>query len=335
VRLSMGGEPTFLSPSTMWTERNGTPRRSAPISAAMPRPDPPPARPDSRRAACCITGRANATPASSFRAGPFPCTGARNGQSALENDALVDKEVPARPATVDGAERFAATLAQQLGLPPDCAVPAYEDPAHFLLIEQKLPLNLDPATNKARRSAGCAPRSQGVRARLDKPSGYVMPIQVWHSQERGRRWITERLGLRRQALPPRAILPSFRFADRLAALPPRPRTTACRAHRSARRRVHVPARGAAAQPPPSATLPPPPKACAAAGRGGWARWSHRDVAATGRFGVTLYSAAPLHDAEDYAALAATVEDVAARIRRPARAHRGLRAPSDWRSTSSR
>src|SRR5208337_4162916 len=31
-------------------------------------------------------------------------------------------------------------------------------------------------------------------------AGYVMPIQVWHSQERGRRWVTERWALRRKKL---------------------------------------------------------------------------------------------------------------------------------------
>ena len=72
----------------------------------------------------------------------------KDGQPLWENDKLVDKEVPVKPATDVEAERFMSTLATQLGLPADSGVPAYEDPAHFMLIEQKLPLNLDPATNK-------------------------------------------------------------------------------------------------------------------------------------------------------------------------------------------
>ena len=35
---------------------------------------------------------------------------------------------------------------------------------------------------------------------LGKPVGYVLPIQVWHTQDRGRRWVTERWSLRRDKL---------------------------------------------------------------------------------------------------------------------------------------
>ena len=73
-------------------------------------------------------------------------------------------------------------------------MPAYEDPAHFLLIEQKLPLNLDPADNKLEDPQERARVIRVFERGLDKPSGYVMPIQVWHSQARGRSWVTERWG---------------------------------------------------------------------------------------------------------------------------------------------
>ncbi len=35
---------------------------------------------------------------------------------------------------------------------------------------------------------------------LDNPVSYVLPIQVWQTADRGRRWVTERWGLRRSKL---------------------------------------------------------------------------------------------------------------------------------------
>ncbi len=57
-------------------------------------------------------------------------------------------------------------------------VPAYEDPAHFLLIEQKLPLNIAPADNKLDDPQERARVVKVFERGLGKPSGYVMPIQV-------------------------------------------------------------------------------------------------------------------------------------------------------------
>jgi uncharacterized protein (DUF2126 family) len=37
---------------------------------------------------------------------------------------------------------------QQLGLPPGAAMAAYEDPVHFMLAEQKLPVGINPEDNK-------------------------------------------------------------------------------------------------------------------------------------------------------------------------------------------
>ena len=35
---------------------------------------------------------------------------------------------------------------------------------------------------------------------LDTPASYVLPVQVWHSPDLGRRWVTERWGIRRDKL---------------------------------------------------------------------------------------------------------------------------------------
>ena len=60
---------------------------------------------------------------------------------------LIAEETPDTPATIADAEKFAAELCRGLGLGGDSAIPAYEDAAHFALLEQKLPLGVAPTDN--------------------------------------------------------------------------------------------------------------------------------------------------------------------------------------------
>ena len=108
---------------------------------------------------------------------------ARGRQPLWENDALVDREAPAKPADRADAERFSATLASGSISPSDCAMPAYEDPAHFLLMEQQAAAQCRSAATTSWTIRRSAPALAQVFERgLGKPSGYVLPLQAWHSQ---------------------------------------------------------------------------------------------------------------------------------------------------------
>ena len=91
-------------------------------------------------------------------------------------------------------------LCEQLGLARDSAMPAYEDPAYYALVEQKLPINVSPGDNKLDDPVERARIVRVFERGLDKPVSYVLPVQVWHSPDLGRRWVTERWGLRRGKL---------------------------------------------------------------------------------------------------------------------------------------
>ncbi len=199
VRLSMGGEPTFVSIDDVdgaeWNTEAVGPDKRRYAETLIRR-----LRDRFAPGGLLHYGQGKWYPGEQLPRWSFSVYWRRDEQPLWENDALVDSEAPAKPATVADAERFTTTLAQQLDLPSDCAVPAYEDPAHFLLIEQKLPLNLDPADNKLDDPQERARVVKVFERGLGKPSGYVMPIQVWHAQERGRRWVTERWALRRGKL---------------------------------------------------------------------------------------------------------------------------------------
>ncbi|MBT3069723.1 transglutaminase family protein [Rhodomicrobium sp. Az07] len=199
VRLSMGGEPTFVSIDDVdgaeWnTDAVGpTKRRYAENLIRRLRDRFAPG-------GLLHYGQGKWYPGEQLPRWSFSVYWRDDGHPLWENEAHIDHEIPLKPATQEDAGRFVEVLAEQLGLPVDAAVPAYEDPAHFLLIEQKLPINVEPEDNKLEDPQE---RDRVIRVferGLDKPSGYVMPIQVWHSQARGRTWVTEKWNFRRRRL---------------------------------------------------------------------------------------------------------------------------------------
>ena len=63
------------------------------------------------------------------------------------DDAVADESVDYAP-TANDARLLLRGVAERLEVSPDAATAAYEDPWHFIEQERKLPENLDPATNK-------------------------------------------------------------------------------------------------------------------------------------------------------------------------------------------
>ncbi len=89
-------------------------------------------------------------------------------------------------ATLAHAERFMLGLTERLGLDPELALPAYEDPAYFLAKEHVLPPNLDTADNKLDDPMERARLAKVFERGLDVATGYVLPIQRWQAQGGGR-----------------------------------------------------------------------------------------------------------------------------------------------------
>jgi uncharacterized protein (DUF2126 family)/transglutaminase-like putative cysteine protease len=329
VRLSMGGEPTFVSIDDVdgaeWNTDAVGPTKRGYAETLIRR-----LRDRFAPGGLLHYGQGKWYPGEQLPRWAFAVYWRADGQPLWEDASRIDSEAPSKPATVDDAGRFAATLAGQLGLPADSALPAYEDPAHFLLIEQKLPIDLDPATNQLDDPQERARVIKVFERGLDRPSGYVMPIQVWHSKARGRSWVTERWGFRRQRLfllpgdspigfrLPIGSLPSFGASNQPrvipidpfaahAALPPREVLL-----RDRRQSVTLVA-------PPATPIAPNEVI-------GSVRTA---IAIEPRNGHLCVFMPPLADAEDYAALAAAIEESAKLTGQPVHIE-GYNPPDDRR-----
>jgi uncharacterized protein (DUF2126 family)/transglutaminase-like putative cysteine protease len=329
VRLSMGGEPTFVSIDDVdgaeWNTDAVGPYKRRYAENLIRR-----LRDRFAPGGLLHYGQGKWYPGEQLPRWSFSVYWRKDGQPLWENDALVDKEVPVKPATDVEAGQFASTLAQQLGLPADAPMPAYEDPAHFMLIEQKLPLNLDPATNQLEDPQERARVIRVFERGLDKPAGYVMPVQVWHSQELGRRWVTERWALRRNKLflipgdsPVGFRLPlgslSYITPTNFPNVWPIDPFQARRAMPARDRLLRERRESVTLLPPVTAPLFPNEVF-------GSVRTA---LAIEPRDGHLCVFMPPLYDAEDYAALAAAVEEAAKITGQPIHIE-GYQPPNDWR-----
>ncbi|MCM8595315.1 DUF2126 domain-containing protein [Accumulibacter sp.] len=92
------------------------------------------------------------------------------------------------------ARHFAETLAQHLDLPTRYVLPAYEDALHFLVIEAEVPVNRDPLLCDLDDDLERRLLAEALSRGLDAPTGYVLPIAWdWNSGRwRSAPWQTRR-----------------------------------------------------------------------------------------------------------------------------------------------
>ena len=232
----------------------------------------------------------------------------RSGGKPLWRDAgLIAEEKPAAPAAMADAERFAAELCRTLGLSSDSTIPAYEDAAHFALIEQKLPLGVTPADNGLAESADRERLIRVFDRGLDQPAGYVLPLLMTQGPKDKCRFITERWALKRGHLflvpgdsplglrLPLAGLPQISFVDYPHVLPADPFAAP----------KDLPA-GADALGLPIAPVSEKPELVRTA------------LAVEARDGHVCVFLPPLADGADYVALIAAIEKAAATTKQPIR-----------------
>ena len=197
VRLTMGGEPTFVSiddfESGEWNTDAVGPQKRALADKLIRR-----LRDRFAPGGFLHYGQGKWYPGETLPRWTFSLYWRRDGKPIWRDPALIAAETAETKAGPADAERLLRDMAGRLGVEPENVVPAYEDPGEWLLKEGNLPANVTPE-NSELKDPEARHRIARVFARgLTEPSGYVLPVQRWQARAaEGRRWRSERWKLRR------------------------------------------------------------------------------------------------------------------------------------------
>jgi uncharacterized protein (DUF2126 family) len=197
IRLTMGGEPTFVSTDNMDGEEWNFTAVSAEkrlLAERLLR------RLSARFAPGALLhfGTGKWYPGEALPRWALTCYWRNDGIPLWHDPALLTPEPSALLASGD-ARCFAETLAHRLGVDPDYVNPAFEDPLHYLQKERQLPVNVDPIDNRL-EDPGERERLRAVFERgLHQPAGFVLPLQRG-AGKRGPEWQTGLWMLRGQHL---------------------------------------------------------------------------------------------------------------------------------------
>ena len=199
VRLTVGGEPTFVSIDDM----DGAEWNTAAVGPSKRRLGEALIHRLQRRFApggVLHFGQGKWYPGEPLPRWALSLIWRRDGEPLWRDPALlVSPEITERHGQGDAA-RFIGQLAERLGVSADHAIPAFEDPAVFLLKEQTLPINVDPLDNRLDDPEERARLARVFERGLGKPIGWVLPLQRWQARDSGGRWRSERWRLRRERL---------------------------------------------------------------------------------------------------------------------------------------
>ena len=195
VRLTMGGEPTFVSiddfESAEWnTDAVGpTKRHRADVLIRKLR----------RRFApngFLHYGQGKWYPGETLPRWTFSLYWRKDGQPVWRNPDLIAQEADEGAVTPLQAQELLREMAAELGVSDDNVLPAYEDPAEWLVKEANLPANVTPENSELADPEARHRIATVFNRGLTTPTGFVLPIQAWQSRA-GLHWYSERWRLRR------------------------------------------------------------------------------------------------------------------------------------------
>ncbi|WP_207062140.1 DUF2126 domain-containing protein [Motiliproteus sp. SC1-56] len=115
------------------------------------------------------------------------CFWRRDGQPLWRDNSLVARVDRDYGVDIARARAFAERLAQQAGLEADYLIPAYEDSLYYIWKEQSLPENIDPLKAGIKDGLERRKLAQLLTQGLDEPVGFCLPLgwnyhtQHWRS----------------------------------------------------------------------------------------------------------------------------------------------------------
>lgn len=196
VRLTMGGEPTFVSiddmESAQWnTEALGKHKLSLAKTLLLRLRDHFAAK------GLLHYGQGKWYPGEEVPRWALGLFWRSDGEPFWQNPDLLARVDKDYGFDIKKAHLFSTTLASFLGIEESYVQPCYEDALHYLLEEQKVPPNIELLAAKVKDDLGRKRLARLLEQGFDKPSGYVLPLSmlafpnVWRSSK----WETRRARL--------------------------------------------------------------------------------------------------------------------------------------------
>ncbi len=186
VRLTMGGEPTFVSID----DPDGAEWNTAALGE------------EKRRLAAKLyhrlrehyapQGLAHFGQGKWYPGEPLPrwslnCFWRKDGEPIWTRPDLLADEAVDYAASADTGRRLLAGVAARLGVAPTHILPAYEDAFYYLWRERRLPINVDPLASNLEDAQERARLARLFEQGLERAVGYVLPVgrnpqgTQWHS----------------------------------------------------------------------------------------------------------------------------------------------------------
>ena len=189
VRLTMGGEPTFVSvddyQSAEWNTAAVGPMKRVRADELIRR-----LRERFAPGGMLHYGQGKWYPGEPLPRWAFALYWRRDGVPIWRDENLIAREAVDHKPTADDSQRFAEGIAARVGITADYVQPAYEDPADRMLKQGLIPENIDPSDPKIDDPRERARVLSLFDDNAGMPTGYVLPLLRWTAQAKPG-WLSE------------------------------------------------------------------------------------------------------------------------------------------------
>ena len=186
VRLTMGGEPTFVSvddpDGAEWNTAALGPKKRLLAADLFQR-----LKDEYAPSGLAHFGQGKWYPGEQLPRWSLNCFWRNDGEPLWRHPELIASERRPQVLAEDIAQRFLARVAEELGLDPQFVFPAYEDAFYYLWRERRLPVNVDPLDSRLEEPMERARLAKVFEQGVTRVIGTVLPVA---RSADGARWQT-------------------------------------------------------------------------------------------------------------------------------------------------